>query len=154
MEIVDYGKALDWDDEVEYSEPEFTLLPPGDYNFTVTGFEREHYPGGAKLPACDKAVFSITIEAPEGRTTIKHNFFMLEYMKGYLHQFFVSIGQFKPGESGRPKWNATVGSKGRCKVGIREWVSDRDGEKRQSNEIKKFYPPLAKPTQSFKAGEF
>ena len=88
MESVDYGKALDWDDEVEYSEPEFTLLPPGDYNFTVTGFEREHYPGGQKLPACDKAVFFITIEVPEGKTTIKHNFFMLEYMKGYVVYYF------------------------------------------------------------------
>ena len=51
-------------------------------------------------------------------------------------------------------WSKVVGSKGRCKVGVREWVSDRDGEKKQSNEIKRFYEPVEKPAQGFKAGEF
>ena len=139
MEIINYEHELDWEDEIENDSPEFTLLPPGDYDFTVTDFEREHYPGGAKLPPCKKAVLSITIDAPE--------------CEGLLCAFFSSIGQRKHGEKLRMNWSKVVGSKGRCKVGVREWVSDRDGEKKRSNEIKRFYEPVERPAQGFQAGE-
>ena len=147
MEIVNYERELDWDDEIENDGTEFTLLPPGDYDFTVTDFEREHYSGGAKLPPCNKAVLSITIDTPEGRAVIKHNLFLHSKCEGLLCAFFSSIGQRKHGEKLRMNWSKVVGSKGRCKVGVREWVSDRDGEKKQSNEIKRFYEPASDSAQ-------
>lgn len=35
------GYALDWDDEIQYTESSFVLLPAGEYPFTVTGFDRQ-----------------------------------------------------------------------------------------------------------------
>lgn len=99
-------------------------------------------------------MLSITIDAPEGRAVIKHNLFLHSKCEGLLCAFFSSIGQRKHGEKLKMNWSKVVGSKGRCKVGVQEWVSDRDGEKKQSNEIKRFYEPVEKPAQGFKAGEF
>ena len=38
-------------------------------------------------------------------------------------------------------WNAVIGSRGRCKVGVRHW-KNQNGEDMQSNEIKRFYEPV------------
>ena len=46
---------LDWDDAIENDGQEFIVLPEGDYNFTVTDFERGRFPGGQKIPVCNKA---------------------------------------------------------------------------------------------------
>ena len=35
-------RELDWDSEIN-KESEFTLLPEGDYNFTVVSFERARH---------------------------------------------------------------------------------------------------------------
>ena len=35
----EFEKELGWDDVIE-KESDFTLLPAGDYDFTITGFER------------------------------------------------------------------------------------------------------------------
>lgn len=154
MSFTEAEREFSWEDIIENDSPEYTLLPEGDYEFTVTGFERERHPGSAKLPPCNKAVLSIQIDAPEGSTTIRHNLFLHSKCEGLLCAFFSSIGQRKHGEKLRMNWNAVPGAKGRCKVGVREWISDRDGEKKQGNEIKKFYEPTEQPCRSFKAGEF
>ena len=65
----EFEKELGWDDVIE-KESDFTLLPAGDYDFTITGFERARNEGSEKLPPCNKAVVSIHIDAPEGSTTI------------------------------------------------------------------------------------
>ena len=154
MEYASCERELDWNDEIENDSPEFILLPPGDYDFTVASFERERYPGGAKLPPCTQAVLSIAIDTPEGRAVIRHNLFLHSKCEGFLCEFFSSIGQRRHGERLRMNWSRVVGSRGRCKVGVREWVSNRDGEKKQGNEIKKFYEAAEKSAPGFQAGEF
>ena len=37
---------MDWNDTIESDGQEFVLLDEGDYNFTVTNFERGRFPGG------------------------------------------------------------------------------------------------------------
>ena len=67
-------RALDWDDQIENdsSGGDFITLPAGEYPFEVVGFERERYAGGAKLPACNKAVIEIAIDGGDlGTATIK-----------------------------------------------------------------------------------
>lgn len=158
MGNIDYERELDWEDEIENDGPDFTLLPAGDYDFTVTGFDRERHPGSAKLPPCNKAVVHIQIDAPQGRAVINHNLFLHSKCEGLLCAFFSSIGLRKHGEKLRMNWSQVAGATGRCKVDVREWTS-REGKAMQSNEIKKFYdkeeahaaPP---PTPGFKAGEF
>ena len=138
--MADYiERELGWDDEI-VKESDFTLLPEGDYDFTVTGFERARHEGSEKLPPCNKAILSLRISTPDGDVTLKHNLFLHTKTEGMLSAFFCAIGQKKHGEKLRMNWQAVIGAKGRCKVAIRKWKGN-DGIERENNEIKKFYDP-------------
>ena len=145
--MVEENKELDWNDSIENDGADFTLLPEGDYDFEVTDFERGRHNGSEKLPPCNKAIVTIKIEGKEGISHIKHNLFLHSKTEGMLCAFFTGIGQRQKGEKLQMNWNNVVGSKGRAKVGIKEW----DGKK--YNEIKKFYESEG-PQKQFKQGEF
>lgn len=150
--------ALDWDSSIENDSPDFVLLPEGDYNFEVIEFERARHNGSEKLPPCNKAVVHIKIETPQGVSVIRHNLFLHTKTEGMLCAFFAGIGQRKKGERLKMNWNTVVGSRGRCKVGIKTYND------KQYNEIKKFYEPAPstsqpqtapQPTQvAFESGKF
>lgn len=146
----DMERALDWDDSIEKDGGDFILLPEGDYDFKVEKFERARHSGSAKLPACNKAILTISIEGEEGTATLIHNLFLHTKTEGMLSAFFSAIGLKKKGEKVNMNWTMVPGSTGRCKVGIRNWTNS-EGKAMQSNEIKKFY---AKEEKTFKAGEF
>lgn len=143
-------RELDWDDSIEKDSGEFILLPDGDYSFTVESFERARHNGSEKLPACNKAVLKLRIDAEEGSTVITHNLFLHTKTEGMLSAFFSCIGLKKKGEKLVMNWNLVPGSAGRAHVYIDNYTNN-DGEERQSNKIKKFYPMEEK---SFKQGEF
>lgn len=136
----DFEKEFGWDDEIEKDSDEWVLLPEGDYNFTVTAFERGRHQGSDKLPPCNKATLTLKVEGPEGSTTITHNLFLHSKTEGMLSAFFCAIGQKKHGEKLRMNWQNVIGAKGRCKVYVDKWAG-RDGEEKQSNKIKRFYDP-------------
>ena len=147
------GYALDWGDTIN-EESEFTLLPEGDYDFTVTKFERARHSGSSKLPPCNKAVLTLSVSDGKGNSgTIIHNLFLHKKVEGLLSAFFIAIGQKKHGEPLDMDWNRVTGSKGRCKVFIDEWEGDK-GEKKQSNKIKKFYEPDTTQPSSAPGGGF
>lgn len=133
-------RELGWDDQIENDSPDFILLPAGDYDFTVTEFERQRHNGSEKLPPCNKAVVSLKFETPEGTTTIKHNLFLHTKTEGMICAFFTAIGLRKKGEKFTMDFNAAVGMTGRAKVSVREWTNDK-GEKLTFNDIKKLYEP-------------
>lgn len=134
-------RELEWEDTIENDGEDFVLLPAGDYDFTVTDFERERYAGGAKLPPCNKAVIHIKLDGGDlGTTTIKHNLFLHSKTEGLLCAFFTGIGQRQKGEKLQMNWQKVIGSTGRAKVSIRQWTNDK-GEQVQFNEIKRFYEP-------------
>lgn len=58
---------MDWNDSIESDGQEYILLPEGDYNFTVTNFERGRFNGGAKVPACNKATITVQVEPKKAR---------------------------------------------------------------------------------------
>lgn len=142
--------AYEWDATIE-NDSEFTLLPEGDYDFEVVTFERARHPGSDKLPACNKAIVHIKVTGAEGSTTVKHNLFLHTKTEGMLCAFFTGIGQRKQGEKYTMNWNAIVGARGRCKVGVRKYTGD-DGQERTYNEIKRFYESEAKA--GFEPGRF
>ncbi len=133
-------REIGWNDAIENDSPDFVILPEDDYDFEVMEFERARHNGSEKLPPCNKAVIHIRIEAPEGVTTIRHNLFLHTKTEGMLCAFFMAIGQRKKGERATMNWNAVVGSKGRCKLGIKKWTND-EGREVIMNEIKRFYDP-------------
>lgn len=154
-------RELGWDDPIEKDyESSFVLLPEGDYDFEVLSFERGRHspkPGG-KLPACNKAILTLEVGGDQAAAKITHNLFLHTQTEGQLCAFFVAIGQRKHGDSQAMNWGAVVGSRGRCKVGIRNWVKD-NGETAQSNEIKRFYEPKGetwppKEGETFQQGVF
>lgn len=144
-------RELQWDDTIEKESSDFILLPEGDYNFVVDSFERGRHGGSEKLPACNKAVLKLRVESDKGTALITHNLFLHTKTEGLLSAFFESIGQKKKGEKMAMNWSRVPGATGRAKVGIHTYVN-KDGEERQSNDIKKFYPKENKP--AFTAGTF
>lgn len=132
-------RELNWDDTIEKDAGEFILLPEGDYNFTVTKFERARFAGSANLPPCNQAKLEITIHSPEhGDVIVFHNLFLHTKTEGLLSAFFTAIGQKKKGEPLRMNWNTVVGSKGRCQIEHYKYM--KDGREYVINQIKRFYP--------------
>lgn len=145
---------LDWDSEIEKDAGNFVLLPDGEYDYEVVGFERARYNGGEKLPPCNQAKLKIQITSPEGITTINHNLFLHSKCEGVLSSFFCSIGQKKHGEKLKMDWSKVIGSKGRAKVATKIY------NEKTYNEIKTFLDPVDDVTTQhssntpFKPGTF
>ncbi len=111
--------ALDWENiNLQPSaEPQHTLLPPGDYDFTVIRLERGMHtakPGG-KIGDCPKAEISIRIESDAGNTGMKERLFLDDSCLKIISSFFNSIGCYES-----PTWDIE-GKTGRCKVKNREY---------------------------------
>ena len=160
-EMNNEGFALDWDDDLTNEQQEFVLLPEGEYPFEVTGMERAHFEGSAKLPPCKMAKLTLRIYGgAKGDTTVTHRLYLHTKTQGLLGAFFESIGQCKRGETFRPRWDSVVGAKGMCKLGVREYTKQSGphaGETGQSNEVQRFLPPpepKAAPTHGWTQGAF
>ncbi|HIT90582.1 MAG TPA: DUF669 domain-containing protein [Candidatus Merdenecus merdavium] len=148
------GRELGWEDNIEKDSGDFVLLPEGDYDFIVESFERARHGGSEKLPPCNKAIIKLKVETESGLAYITHNLFLHTITEGMLSAFFAGIGQKKKGEKIAMNWTLVPGSTGRAKVGIRKYTN-KSGETREYNEIKKFYPkenPNA--DKGFEAGRF
>jgi hypothetical protein len=141
MSNTEMQREFGWDDTITKDASDFVVLPEGDYDFTVESFDRGRHNGSDKLPACNKAILKIRVEAPEGEVVLTHNLFLHSITEGMLSAFFTSIGQKKKGEPLKMNWSMVPGSKGRLKLGIRHY--QKDGEDRTINEIKRFYPKEA-----------
>lgn len=61
--------GMDWNDVIENDGQEFIIFPEGDYNFTVTAFERGRFPGSAKMLACNKAALTLQVQTPSSTPT-------------------------------------------------------------------------------------
>ncbi|PWV97466.1 hypothetical protein DFQ01_121110 [Paenibacillus cellulosilyticus] len=134
-------REFGWDDTIEKDGGGgFTLLPAGDYNFTVSKFERGRFTGSDKMPPCNQAKLDLTIHSPEhGDVVVFHNLFLHTKTEGLLSNFFSAIGQKRKGEPLRMNWNAVVGARGRLKLEVRNYK--HNGEDRSSNQVKTFYAP-------------
>lgn len=145
-------RELGWDDEIEKDGSDFILLPDGDYDFTVTKFERGRFQGSAKMPACNQAKLELTVHSLDnGDVVIFHNLFLHTKTEGLLSNFFAGIGQKKKGERLRMNWGTVIGSKGRLKLEVHKYTGN-DGKEKTNNQVKKFYPyeevfGPAQPTQ-------
>lgn len=129
---------LGWDDEISNDSGSFVLLEEGDYEFTVTAFERARFPGSAKLPPCNKAVLTLAVESGQGTANVKYDLILYSTLEWKLSEFFRAIGQKKHGEPLRPRWNELVGSRGRARFKVRAYTK-KDGGEGKVNDVEKFY---------------
>jgi hypothetical protein len=128
---------MDWDDSIETDGQEFILLPDGEYNFTVTNFERGRFPGGPKVPACNKATITAQVDTAEGVAIVKFDLLLYRTLEWRISAFFRSIGQKKHGEKLTMDWNKVVGSKGRAYFKQRSYTNNQ-GEVKSTNDIDRF----------------
>ena len=88
------GYELNWDSAIEKDSPEYILLPEGDYDFTVTKFERARFEGSAKLPPCSMAKLSITVHGgAKGVAYVSHRLYLNTRTEGQLWALFQGFGQ-------------------------------------------------------------
>lgn len=149
----DRNREIGWDDPIENDGEEYTTLEPGEYEFTVTGFERKRYEGSAKVPPCNMAELKLRISSPvQGSTTTSERLFMIAKFEWKLCQFFTAIGQRKKGEKLHPNWNAVVGSTGRCRVSVNTYT-DKNGNEQTNNRVEEFLEPEPE-MKAYTAGTF
>ena len=134
----DQNMVMDWNDTIENDGQEFVILEEGDYNFTVTSFERGRFPGGPKVPACNKAALTLQVKTDEGIAVIRTDLLLYRSLEWRISAFFRCIGQKKHGERLVMDWTRVVGSQGRAHFKPRTYT-DRDGNERQANDVDRFY---------------
>lgn len=118
------GYAIGWDDEIiDPGKPEFVLLTPGVYDFTITGFERGHFDGSEKMDACSMAKLTLNCTNGVQETTVFTNLFLSSAVAFKLSKFAKSIGDMPAGDSKGQKfhvdWNNIIGKSGKCRIKTR-----------------------------------
>ena len=133
---------MDWNATIENDGEalEYIVLPEGDYDFTVTGFDRAEHEGSAKIPPCPKAILELTVKTPRGISIIRENLFLDETFEWKLCQFFLCIGQRTHGQKYTMDWSKVQGAKGRAHIIVNEWTGN-DGVTRQNNRVQKYLEP-------------
>ena len=134
------GYAIGWDDEIiDPGEPEFVLLTPGIYDFTITGFERGHFDGSEKMDACSMAKLTLRCTNGIQETTVFTNLFLSSAVAFKLSKFAKSIGDMPAGDSKGQKfhvdWNNIIGKSGKCRIKTRVYNG------RDYNEVDDFIVP-------------
>ena len=130
--------GLDWDDVIENDGREFILLPAGDYNFTITDFERSRTKESDKMKACNKAVLTLRVDTEKG-TAFIHTQIVLNRMFEYkISSFFRCINRKRQGERVSMDWNNLVGERGRARFKIRNFKDKKTGEDRQANDVDRY----------------
>lgn len=135
---IDENEFFDWDDEISCDD-EFTLLPEGEYDFTVKSFERGRSKKGAPM-----AIVNLEIQSNFGKTIITDNIVLMKKLEWKISSFFRSVGLKKHGEKVNMRWLDSIGCSGRCRV-IQDEYEDSKGNKRKNNKISRYYdnPNLA-----------
>lgn len=134
------GYAIGWDDEIiDPGEPEFVLLTPGVYDFTITGFERGHFDGSEKMDACSMAKLTLRCTNGVQETTVFTNLFLSSAVAFKLSKFAKSIGDMPAGSTTGQKfhvdWNNIIGKRGKCKIKTRVYNG------KDYNEVDDFIVP-------------
>ena len=133
-------RAFDWNDTIE-NDSSFTLLPEGNYPFTVKAFERGEFAGSDKMPPCKKAVLTLEVDGGAlGTTEITENLFLHSRAEWKLCQFFTAIGHRKRGEQLHMDWNRVTGARGWVSLIVNKYKT-KDGENRENNRVDKFLDP-------------
>ncbi len=129
--------GMDWNDTIENDGQEFIILPEGDYNFTVSGFERGRFPGSAKMQACNKASLTLQVETENGIASCRTDLILNRMLEWKISAFFRSIGRKKHGERLVMDWNNLIGAKGRAHFKPRPYL-DKDGKEKQANDVDRY----------------
>ncbi len=130
---------LDWNDRIEDDgSGEFTILPPGEYGFKVTSFEKQHS-NNSQAPMA-----RVTLEVEyDGELVHVFDYLVLTKKAEWkLCSFFRCLGLKKHGEPFVMQWNRVVGATGRAKLHVEKYTK-KDGSTGESNKVKQYLDPPA-----------
>ena len=145
------GFEFNWDGEIVKDSNEFTLLPNGEYNFTVENFERARSTGQGKWPATNMAKMTLKIDGGElGKTVLTENFILFSENEWKISSFFVSLGMKKKGEPFKMNWEGSIGKTGRVRLKVEEYIK-QDGSVGETNRVDRFLEPDSVPQQNTQA---
>lgn len=134
--------VLDWNARIEDDgNGEFTLLPPGEYPFRVTGLEYQ------RSNASNAPMAKVTLEVEyDGELVNVFDYLVLTKKAEWkLCSFFRSVGMKKHGEPFVMNWSRVVGAMGRAKLYVEKYTK-KDGTDGESNKVKHYIdPPGAAP---------
>lgn len=132
-------REMDWSDTISAEKEERVILEEGNYNYTVTGFERARYMGSQKIPACNKAEVTLTVQTKEGKEVkVRSSFFLHSSFSWKIVSFFESLGLVKDGEECHMQWDKILGKRGTAHFKPRTY--QKDGEERTVNNVDYFVP--------------
>ena len=135
------GYALDWDDEIKFTESGYVVLPEGKYPFTVQTFERQNYDGGKKIQPCKMAVLTLVVDGGAmGSATVTERLYLHTSAQWKLSEFFHAIGQLQRDGSARMNWSAVPGASGMLELGVNTYTN-KDGQERTNNRVTHFLAP-------------
>ena len=101
--------AMGWDDEITAEAKEYTLLPVGTYQFIIKdNFVRSKTSGKGKLPVCNKADITLTINYEGKEVKVTTSLVLHKSLEWKISQFFECIGMKQKGVPFRPDWNGIV----------------------------------------------
>lgn len=114
--------AMGWDDEITAEAKEYTLLPVGTYQFIIKdNFVRSKTSGNGKLPVCNKADITLTINYEGKEVKVTTSLILHKSLEWKISQFFECIGMKQKGVPFRPNWNGIIGKTGTVKISHREY---------------------------------
>ena len=143
------GMSLSASDLGDYDKG-YTLLPEGDYDFTVVNIESTRYTPGpnssGKIGPCKQIILTMRVSNPEDGSTVDltHNLYMWDSCKGMIAQFYDSVGMHKKGEPLKIDWrkDVIIGKTGKLKLNHRINQNDKDkpaDQQRKYNNIQRLY---------------
>lgn len=127
---------MDWNDTIENDGQQFITLPEGDFNFIVSGFERGRFNGSTKIPPCNKATLTLSVETAEGTASVRTDLILYRSLEWKIAGFFRAIGQKKHGERVVMDWNKVLGARGRAHFKPRTYLYN--GAERTANDVDYF----------------
>ena len=127
------NELFDWDSEIESDGQEYVTVTPGDYAFTVTKVERQQFKGSDKIPECQMALVSGTIDVPKGTATFRERLYLCKSFEWKLSGFFRCLGMKKHGEKLRMNFPGAVGKRGLAKFSVHEYNGQT------YNQIEQYY---------------
>ena len=129
---------LDWGDSLENDGEHYIILEEGDYNFTVSSFERSFFNGSEKISACNKAILHLQVDTDQGVANVKTDLILNKVFIWKIAAFFRSIGQKKRGEPlGSMDWSKVPGSTGKAHFKPRTYLG-KDGQEYEINDVSYF----------------
>lgn len=142
MSYIDENAAIPMDGNFEVEAPS-SLIPEGEYLFTIAQMKREQVEAKGNMPKHTNIKFMLRLENADGPAgTVWDNLRMYMKWAWKFSAIAKSIGHTPPdSKSSRIIWANFEGAQGRVRITVKDWKRS-DGTVEKQNDFK-YLPPAA-----------